>query len=363
MSENPFLQRMKLNALDIGGEVEAPKQEEKQDEKKFEIPQEVVTAGIPLLVGALMGKPSIGAKVGAKTIAEGLNRQYEIEKEQRKKIASGDEKLYSYVDPLTGKKTYGFSRDAYGNEPVAASYIGLPETQTRLNMRSQMQAVTHAKKKEIDEQEEIQKGLREGKYGDTFNEINVTPDMKKQAEQLETKFYQLNKNQIEGLNAGNEATRLLAQGVNKNNISAFQMGVKKLAATLEKGKLTDKDVALVQDRLSLIDLLQKRMFEEKTGKPKPEIVAEMQDAIKTIRGVSEKYVRGSAKKMATARAYNDPKRRDFYMSRLSPYFPEMEKIEMPVSSKVVVTNGKETYTIDRADLAEAQKDGFNVVEK
>lgn len=101
MSENPFLQRMKLNALDIGGEVEAPKQEEKQDEKKFEIPQEVVTAGIPLLVGALMGKPSIGAKVGAKTIAEGLDRQYQIEKEQRKKIASGDDKLYSYIDPLT----------------------------------------------------------------------------------------------------------------------------------------------------------------------------------------------------------------------------------------------------------------------
>lgn len=369
MSENPFLQRMKINALDIGGEVEAPKQEEKQDEKKFEIPQEVVTAGIPLLIGALMGKPSIGAKVGAKTIADGLNRQYEIEKEQRKKLSSGDEKLYSYIDPLTGKKTYGFTKDAYGNEPVAASYIGLPETQTRLNMRSQMQVGTHAKKKEIDEQEEIQKGLREGKYGDTFNSIDVTPDMKKQADTLENNFLKVNKDTIMALREVDKARELLSKGTVQANDAAATLALRIIAIMNNKGALSERDANVAREQLSLINSAKERAYMERHGRLSPRVAQNIDSALETITNSGSLSLSSAIDKMSYARSLGDKSKKKYYEQRLSGYVPSIRSKPMDSVSEYAIVEGinpetgkKERVRIPRSAIKEAALDGYKEVQ-
>lgn len=277
--ENIFINALKLDPIDIHGYTNKNEsinkneitdknstqilkqpnqllQERNPVSSKLNVPDELIVAGIPLVVSALMGRPSIGAKIAGKHIVESEQAKIEDGRNERLRRTQDDNTLKQYMDD-EGNIIWGTPNEAHGRKTSSFS--------NQLNRR-----LDYAKgKSDID--------LGKFKEKESYKDIGSA------VSDSEKKFKDYAGQNMKALiDFGKITTAAKDAMKNPDQAVLLATAIKQYASMLEKGKLTDFDVQMVSEPISYLKGIDERIFKELRGKSPERVIKQILDASNKI---------------------------------------------------------------------------------
>ena len=328
-----------------------------EESPSFELPREAIVAGIPMLVGALMGRPGIGAKGAGKALLSDMDRQYEREKLQFKtnREAKKSGTLYKYKDPSSGLAKFGSYDDAHGNEPMYST--GSSSLEDQINRRKAAEEVkTGAYKEKADYKEEknIAQMEREGKV--TTGAFN--PSQKKAADSAVKDFdSKIKKNE--------ESMRNLEDAINSLGKGEFgdKIGFMRVVKSVED-KLSDRDREFYLSFINRLSQVREQARRFKGKGINPELVKQaksvLRETIDTGRGFNDFYAKRFATNLNKIHGVDMEAAKGLFSS----YSPNVTaKAEKAEEERVgVISPDGRSGSIPAEDLDQALKEGYRRVE-
>lgn len=191
---------------------------------------------------------------------------------------------------------------------------------------------------------------------DTGLDSTITPKFEKRAGKIADTLISDTKSWRDAHQEMTEAKRLLADP--SSGIFGTKVAVANLIKKVEKGRMSDEDRKYYISHLSKIRGMFEGVSKEIKGKEKARLIAEVNSSLDTLLKTTTEKI--SLEGNARAESFSDtPAQKELLLKR----FGGAKGLAPKVIAKgmVTVSNGTETYDIPKEDLADAQKDGFEVI--